>query len=83
MDACTRMAESFCCSPETITMFLIGYTTIQNKKFKNKELFFKQKKKDLICKQGEDDMGGSWGKNMTCGSRSLDLIPSVATVKNH
>lgn len=44
---------------------------------------FSQKKKNLVCEQGEDDMGGSRGENMTCGSRSLDLIPSVATVKNH
>ena len=30
------MAESLCCTPETITALLIGYTTIQNKKLKNK-----------------------------------------------
>ena len=35
MDTCICMAESFCCSPETITL-LIGYTPIQSKKsFKN------------------------------------------------
>ena len=34
MDTCTCMAESFLCSPETITTLLIGYTPIQNKKFK-------------------------------------------------
>ena len=27
-------AESLCCSPETITMSLIGYIPIQSKKFK-------------------------------------------------
>ena len=26
------MAESLCCSPETVTTLLIGYTPIQNKK---------------------------------------------------
>ena len=28
-----HMAESLCCSPETITALLISYTPIQNKKF--------------------------------------------------
>ena len=32
MDTCTCMAESLCCSPETITTLLIGCTPIQNKK---------------------------------------------------
>ena len=31
------MAESLCCSPETIRALLIGYTSIQNKKFKRKK----------------------------------------------
>ena len=31
------MAESLCCSPETITTLLIGYTPIQNKNFKLKK----------------------------------------------
>ena len=30
-----RMAVSLCGSPETITVLLIGYLPIQNKKFKN------------------------------------------------
>ena len=34
MDACIRMAESFRCSTETTTTLLIGYTPIQNEKFK-------------------------------------------------
>ena len=34
MDTCTCMAEFFHCSPETTTTLLIGYTSIQNKKFK-------------------------------------------------
>ena len=33
MDTCTRMAESLCYSPETITALLIGYIPIQKKKF--------------------------------------------------
>ena len=41
MDTCICMAESLCCSPETITTLLMGYTLIQNKK-----LFFKKKKRD-------------------------------------
>ena len=32
MDTCICMAESLCCSPETITRLLISYTPIQNKK---------------------------------------------------
>ena len=35
MDICVCMAESLCCSQETITI-LIGYTPIQKKKFKKK-----------------------------------------------
>ena len=38
MDPCTCMAESLYCSPEVITMLLIGYTPKQNKKFKKKML---------------------------------------------
>ena len=34
MDTYMCIAESLCCSPETITTLLIGYTSIQNKKFK-------------------------------------------------
>jgi len=34
MDTYICMAESLCCSPETITTLLIDYTPIQNKKFK-------------------------------------------------
>ena len=31
------MAESLCCLPETITTLLIGYTPIQNKKFRRRK----------------------------------------------
>ena len=34
IDTCICMAESFSCSPETITALLIGYTPTQNKKLK-------------------------------------------------
>ena len=34
MDTCIFMAESLHCLPETVTALLIGYTPIQNKKFK-------------------------------------------------
>ena len=33
MDTCICMAKSICCSPEAITMLLIGYFPIQNKGF--------------------------------------------------
>ena len=34
MDTCLCMAECLCCSSETTTTLLIGYSPIQNKKFK-------------------------------------------------
>ena len=37
MDTCIHMAESLCCSPETITSSLIGYSPIQNKIFLKKK----------------------------------------------
>ena len=37
------MSESFCCSLETTTTLLIGYTPIQNKKFKVWEKNFNTK----------------------------------------
>ena len=36
MNTCICMAESLCCSPETITTLLISYTPMQSKKLKNK-----------------------------------------------
>ena len=33
------MVESLCCSPETLTTLLIGYTPIQNTKFKKKKTY--------------------------------------------
>ena len=36
MDTCLCVVESLCGSPETITL-LIGYTPVQNKKFKRKK----------------------------------------------
>ena len=37
--ACICMAESFCCSHETTTTLLVGYTPIQNKNFKVKKIY--------------------------------------------
>ena len=34
MDACIYMTECLCCLPKTITTLLIGYSSIQKKKFK-------------------------------------------------
>ena len=36
MEACTCLAESLCCLPETITTLLTGYTPIQKKKERKK-----------------------------------------------
>ena len=41
-DTCICMAESLHCSSETITILLIGYTPIQNKKFKLKKNFLRK-----------------------------------------
>ena len=38
MDTCMCMAESLCCSPETIMTLLISNTPIQNKKLLKKKL---------------------------------------------
>ena len=37
IDTCICAAESLCRSPETITILLISYTPIQNKKFNIKK----------------------------------------------
>ena len=37
MDTCICKAESLHCSPEAITMLLISYTSIENKKFRKKK----------------------------------------------
>ena len=37
MDTCIWMAESLCCPPEIIATLFIGYTSIQDKKFKVKK----------------------------------------------
>ena len=54
-DACICMAESFHCSPETITTWLTSYISIQKKKFR--------KRKKKVCKEAtkETDMGKDHG----------------------
>ena len=44
MDTCTCNGESLCCSAETTSALLIGYTPVQNEKFK---VFWEKKKKHL------------------------------------
>ena len=44
-DAYICMAESLCCSPETITALLTGSTPIQNNKFNKK----KKNKQKITC----------------------------------
>ena len=39
-DTCTCMAESVCCSLETITTLVISYSPLQNKKFFKKNYVF-------------------------------------------
>ena len=54
-DTSICMAESFSCSPETITALLIGYIPIQNKKLKKGAFpdFKRQKKHILLCVKEE------------------------------
>jgi len=42
IDACVFITEPLCCPTETITTLLIGYTPIQNKKFKLRKQLFLQ-----------------------------------------
>ena len=50
------MSEFLCCSPETTTTLLIGYTPIQNKKFK---VFKKQQQQQkVVVTKGEMWRGG-------------------------
>ena len=37
MDTRIRIAKPFCCSPKTITILLISYTPMQDKKLKEKK----------------------------------------------
>ena len=37
MDTCICTAKPFCCSPKTITILLISYTPMQDKKLKKKK----------------------------------------------
>ena len=50
MDAYICMAESLCCSPEAITILLIGYSPIQNKILK-KEIKILSRRKYTCVKQ--------------------------------
>ena len=47
MDTCVWMAESLCCSPETTTTLLTGYTSMQSKVYslKKKKNIYDHKKK--------------------------------------
>ena len=51
MDTCICMAESLCCSPETLTTLLIGYTPIQNKKLKKNLKERSEKERDADSSQ--------------------------------
>ena len=53
-DTCIWMAESVCCSSETITTLLIGYTPIQNKKFKEKRRKPNSNKKSTLTTKSTD-----------------------------
>ena len=50
MDTCIWMAELLYCSPETVTILLIRYTPIQNKKLKKESEKITPKTKEDICK---------------------------------
>ena len=50
MDTCVWMAESLCCSPETTTTLLTGYTSMQSKVYslKKKKIYMTLKKYHLM-----------------------------------
>ena len=49
IDTCICMAESLHCSPEITTTLLIGYTPIQNKKFKKSPLTLETQTASSLC----------------------------------
>ena len=50
IDTCIWMTESLHCSPKTILTLLIGYTPIQNEKFKNKVHSLKKRRAtEIVC----------------------------------
>ena len=50
MGTCICMAGSLCCSPETITALLPGYSPIQSKKFfKNGSVLKETQKREDLC----------------------------------
>ena len=69
MDTCVRMAESLCCSPETVTTLLIGYTPIQNKVKK------KQNKTNRNRVFADVSWGSRW--DQTGLQWALNSMPSV------
>ena len=54
MCICVAESESFRCSPETVTTLLIGYTPIQNKKFKEKRRKPNSNKKSTLTTKSTD-----------------------------
>ena len=72
-------AESLCCSPETTTALLIGYTPIQDKKFK----VWRKKKKDPAsttkaqCSQmNKYSLVALTVKESACSAGDLGSIPA-------
>ena len=48
VDTCICMAESLCCSPETVTTLLVSYTPIQTKNLNKIHLWQNQEPKPLF-----------------------------------
>ena len=69
---CVCTAESFCCALEIVTMLLICYMPIQNKKFKNKK---KIKIIDVGSMARHKGLRNFWTPNGTCNAR-VSLFPS-------
>jgi len=63
MDTCICLAESLRFSPETITTLKVGYTPVQNKKFKKKKYEWP------FAHQGRLHGGGDNGSDTTMMSK--------------
>ena len=76
VDTCGCVAESFCCSPETIAALLIGYTPTQNNMFKKKEKeikFLASWNRSLM----EAEIMSPW---LTVVAAASDVVPSTKQI---
>ena len=85
MDTCACMAESLCHSSETITILLISYTLIQNKRFFKNSVLRKSwaNKINKMTTMKKGFPGGSDGKEFACNAGDLGSIPGLGRSPGH